>query len=177
MNKALILDRDGVINEERNYVYKPEDVVFIDGIFELCRYFAERTYLIIVITNQSGIGRGMYSESDYIALERWMDGEFRKQGVSIARTYCCPFHPTDGIGDYKRDSFDRKPNPGMIQQAQKEFNLDLRRCILIGDKESDIEAGLRAGVGTTVLHLGPQSSQTTQANLVIARLLDAKKLA
>lgn len=146
MNKALFLDRDGVINVDKNYVHKIEDFEFVDGIFELTKYFQDKGYLIIVITNQAGIGRGYYTEKDFHVLNDWMVEQFKKKGINITEVYYCPFHPTHGIGEYKKDSFDRKPNPGMILKAKEKYNIDLDESVLIGDKDSDIQAGENAGV-------------------------------
>jgi len=140
-----------VINIEKKYVYKIEDFEFMDGIFQLVRTAQEKGYLPIVITNQAGIARGYYTEEDFEALTRWMIEEFRNQGVFIAKVYFCPFHPEAGIGNYKIDSPDRKPRPGMFFRARDEFDLDLANSILIGDKQSDIEAGRNAGVGRLIL--------------------------
>jgi D-glycero-D-manno-heptose 1,7-bisphosphate phosphatase len=150
LRKALFLDRDGVINVEKNYVYRIEDFEFIDGIFELCALAQNRGFALIVITNQAGIGRGYYTEADFQHLTGWMLEAFRGRGIEIDRVYHCPCHPTAGIGEYRRESFDRKPNPGMILQARKDFDLDLSQCVLIGDKKSDIEAGRAAGVGCLI---------------------------
>lgn len=141
MNKALFLDRDGVINKEKNYLYKIEDFEFIDGVFETCKYFQDKGYLIIVITNQAGIARGKYTEKDYQILTDWMMNEFKKQDINIKKVYHCPHHP-----DFSGECECRKPNPGMILQAQQEFDIDLSQSILVGDKNSDIEAGINAGV-------------------------------
>lgn len=176
MNKALILDRDGVVNREKEYVYKVEDFEFIDGIFDIVRLFAANDFLIFIATNQAGIARGHYTEADFAVLTEWVEKEFLQNGVEIARTYYCPFHPTLGIGAYRRDSFDRKPNPGMILRAKVDFDLDLSRTVLVGDKESDIEAGRKAGVGTTVLHRGPQSDNETRADRVVTSLYELKDL-
>lgn len=151
MNKALFLDRDGVINVEKNYVHKIEDFEFIDGIFELTQYFQDKGYLIIVITNQAGIGRGYYTEEDFHKLNDWMIDQFKQKGILITEVYYCPFHPTHGIGEYKKDSFDRKPNPGMILDATRKYNINISESILIGDKESDIEAGNNANIGRNIL--------------------------
>lgn len=145
-HRALFLDRDGIINVEKNYVYRIEDFEFIDGIFELCALAQNRGFKLIVITNQAGIGRGYYTEADFQNLTDWMLEAFRERGIEIDRVYHCPYHPTAGVGEYRQESFDRKPNPGMILKAQKDFDLDLSHCALIGDKDSDIEAGRAAGV-------------------------------
>lgn len=141
MNKALFLDRDGVINAEKNYVYKISDFEFVDGIFDLCQKYQAAGYLIIVITNQAGIARGYYTETDFSILTDWMISEFKDRGIVISKVYYCPHHP-----DFTGNCDCRKPNPGMILQAQKDFNLNLQKSVLIGDKDSDLEAGRRAGV-------------------------------
>lgn len=146
MNKALFLDRDGVINIEKNYVHKIEDFEFVDGIFELTKYYQDKGFLIIVITNQAGIGRGYYTEEDFHILNNWMIEQFKKNGVTITEVYYCPYHPVHGMGEYKKDSYDRKPNPGMILKAREKYNIDLGESLLIGDKESDIQAGKNAGI-------------------------------
>lgn len=147
VQKALFLDRDGVINVEKNYVCRIEDFEFLPGIFELCAVAGELGFKLIVITNQAGIGRGYYSEDDYQRLTDWMLEQFRERGSPIDLVYHCPYHPTAGIGEYRKESFDRKPNPGMILKACRDFGLDLSKCVLIGDKDSDIEAGRAAGIG------------------------------
>ena len=147
MNRALILDRDGVINVEKDYVHKIEDFEFISGIFKLCCTAQDLGFLPLVITNQAGIGRGYYTEDDFRRITEWMLDQFRVRGIRIGRVYHCPFHPTAGLGEYRRESFDRKPNPGMILKARDDFALDLASSVLVGDKDSDLEAGCAAGVG------------------------------
>jgi D-glycero-D-manno-heptose 1,7-bisphosphate phosphatase len=147
VNPALFLDRDGVINVEKNYVYRIEDFEFVEGIFELCERAQSLGFRLIVITNQAGIGRGYYTEADFQRLTAWMLGAFRRRGIEITWVYHCPCHPTEGMGEYRRESFDRKPNPGMILQAQRDFDLDLGHSVLIGDKDSDLAAGRSGGVG------------------------------
>lgn len=169
MNKALFLDRDGVINKEISYLHRIEDVEFIDGIFEMCRFFEEGGFLPIIVTNQAGIARGYYSEGDFHVLNDWMLKEFRQKNIHIRKVYFCPYHPTDGVGRYKKDSPDRKPRPGMLLRAQQEFNLNMTKSILLGDKESDIQAGIDAGVGTNVL-FSSQDNVSTAADIVIDRL-------
>jgi len=174
MQPALFLDRDGVINIDHAYVYKQEDFQFVDGIFELCRTAKTQGYLIFVVTNQAGIGRGFYSEQEFNQLTAWMCQVFTAHNANIDKVYFCPHHPEYGIGQYRIDSPMRKPNPGMILAAQHEFNVDLAASLLIGDKESDIEAGINAGIGCNLL-LRPkrQSPLSTQANAVIEHLAQA----
>lgn len=161
---ALFLDRDGVINVEKNYVHRIEDFEFIPGIFELCGTARDRGLALVVVTNQAGIARGYYSEADYQHLTAWMLAEFRARGIVLDAVYHCPYHPTAGIGDYRRESFDRKPNPGMLLKARDALGLDLPRSVLIGDKASDIEAGRAAGVG----HLLLLGGHTVDADDVMA---------
>ena len=148
---ALFLDRDGVINIEKNYIYKVSDIEFMDGIFDLVRLAKKKNYLIFVITNQAGIGRGLYSEEDFFLLNNWMIEFFASQQASIDKVYYCPYHPEFGIGGYLRESSRRKPNPGMIIDACNDFNIDLSMSVLIGDKYSDIQAGISANVNKNIL--------------------------
>lgn len=176
--KAMFLDRDGVINVEKNYVHKIEDFEFIDGVFESLGYFQQQGYLLIIITNQAGIGRGYYSEKDFYILNNWMLKQFELQGIKISKVYFSPYHPTHGIGVYKKDSFCRKPNPGLILQAQRDFQLDLSKSILVGDKETDIEAGINARVKMNILVKTGHKTDVidTKANLVIDNLKELVRL-
>ena len=157
---ALFLDRDGVINIEKNYLYRIEDFEFIDGIFDLCRFFGDHDFLIFIVTNQSGICRGFYSEEDFLKLTEWMEAEFSKRGITIAKTYHCPHHP-----DFTGACSCRKPEPGMLLQAQEEFGIDLASSVLVGDKPSDIEAAWKAGVGRAFLLDATKGYATHQAIL------------
>jgi D-glycero-D-manno-heptose 1,7-bisphosphate phosphatase len=150
-SRALFLDRDGVINVERGYVHRRECFEFLPGIFALCSAALQKGYLLVVVTNQAGIARGYFSESDFNELTSWMIDRFAEQNIVITRLYYCPYHPVLGLGRYKRDSPDRKPNPGMFRRAQSDLDLDLQSSILIGDKLSDIQAASAAGVGTQIL--------------------------
>ena len=173
---ALFLDRDGVINIDHAYVHRKEDFDFVDGIFDLVRTARERGYLVFVITNQAGIGRGKYTEADFHALTEWMCAEFASRGAPIDKVYFCPYHAEHGIGHYKAESPFRKPNPGMILQAAQEFDVDLAASVLLGDMETDIQAGARAGVGSTLLFrpAGHPQPETTQAHAVVAAHTDVQ---
>lgn len=148
---AMFLDRDGVINHNHGYVHKREEFDFIDGIFDVARYAHAQNYKLIVVTNQAGIGRGYYTEADFHQLTNWMCQQFSGAGAPISKVYFSPYHPTAGLGKYLKDDTSRKPNPGMILQAQEDMAIDLGSSILIGDKVSDIQAGNRAGVGLNLL--------------------------
>jgi D-glycero-D-manno-heptose 1,7-bisphosphate phosphatase len=163
MRRALFLDRDGVINVDRGYVYRPDEFEFVDGIFDLCLKASQLGYLIVVVTNQAGIGRGYYTEENFVEISDWMCAEFRARGVSIAKVYHCPFHPEHGVGMYRRNSADRKPGPGMILRAAHDLSVDLSRSILVGDRETDIEAGVAAGVGCNLLYRPAGNSRDIDA--------------
>jgi D-glycero-D-manno-heptose 1,7-bisphosphate phosphatase len=143
---ALFLDRDGVVNMETDYVWRVEDFNFVDDIFRLCEKFQTEGYKIFIITNQSGISRGYYSENDFLHLTDWMLARFLENGITISKVYFCPHHP-----DITGPCNCRKPNPGLIKQAEMEFDIDLSNSILIGDNISDIMAGKNAGVGLNIL--------------------------
>ena len=178
--RALLLDRDGVINVDKGYVCRSEDFELVPGIVDLCRDAVGQGYLLIVATNQAGIGRGYYSEASFLAFTEWMSDEFRRRGLPIARVYYCPFHPEFGVGKYKRESIYRKPGPGMILRAAKDFDLNLRHSVLVGDKETDVRAGLAAGVGCNVLYCpesaGRNMSNATMASHTVTRLADVARL-
>lgn len=147
MNKALFLDRDGVINVDKGHVFLKEQFEFNEGIFDLCRKYQEQGYLIIIITNQAGIAKGYYSEADFLKLTDWMISEFSGHGIVISKVYYCPHHP-----EITGPCTCRKPEPGMILQAAVDFDLNISECILVGDKDSDLDAGRRAGIPEKNLH-------------------------
>jgi len=149
--KALFLDRDGVINIDHGYVHKVDDFHFLDGIFDCCRLALSKGYLLLVVTNQAGIARGYYDVADFDVLTKWMCEKFLDEDILISNVYFSPYHPVHGLGVYKKDDYSRKPNPGMIQQAADEYNLDLSASVLVGDKITDIQAGIAAGVGQNIL--------------------------
>jgi D-glycero-D-manno-heptose 1,7-bisphosphate phosphatase len=136
-NKALFLDRDGIINEDREYPHKPGDIVFYPAIFDICKTAVEKGYLIVVVTNQAGVAKGYFTEDNVLSLHEWMSGQFREKGINIAGFYYCPFHKNGIVEQYKKVSFCRKPKPGMFLNAAKDLDIDLARSIMIGDKPSD----------------------------------------
>ena len=144
---ALFLDRDGVINVEKNYLHKIEDFEFIDGIFELCSKYQRLGYKIIVVTNQSGIARDYYSEEDFERLTAWMVQAFKAKGIVIDGVYHCPHHP-----DISGTCSCRKPEPGMLLDAAREHAIDLAASLLVGDSERDIIAAHRVGVKESYLY-------------------------
>jgi D-glycero-D-manno-heptose 1,7-bisphosphate phosphatase len=151
MSKALFLDRDGIINVDHGYVHKIEDFEFVDGIFELCQFAIVKGYQIFVITNQAGIARGFYDIAMFEKLSQWMVAAFAGHGVAIAKVYYCPHHPSKGVNEFVMPCQCRKPEPGMIMQAQQEFTIDIKESIFIGDKISDMQAADNAGIECKIL--------------------------
>ena len=169
---ALFLDRDGVVNREIGYLYRTDQVEFTPGIFDLCRHAQALGYALIIITNQSGIARQLYSETDFHSLMNWMTEKFLRQNVRIDGYYFCPHHPEYGVGTYRKECEDRKPQPGMILKASSDHNIDLNRSILVGDRCSDIQAGAAAGITTLILLRGtePDGCAEIPAHSVVSEL-------
>ena len=142
--KVIFLDRDGVINQDYGYVYEIEKFNFIDGVFKACQYFEKLGYEIIIITNQSGIGRKYFTENDFLKLTNWMIDKFNENNIKILKVYHCPHSPDENCDC-------RKPLPGMINQAISDFDIDLDKSWLIGDKISDIQTALNAKIKNNIL--------------------------
>jgi len=142
--KIIFLDRDGVINEEVNYLRNIEDFVFIEGIFKSMHYLKELGYEFIIITNQSGIARGLYSEADYKKIDLWMKSVFKKHNLDILDSIHCPHKPED-------DCNCRKPKPGMFDFCFQKYSISKENSWMIGDSKRDIEASLAAGINNNIL--------------------------
>lgn len=147
--RALFLDRDGVVNVDHGYVHRIADVEFVPGIFDLARAAAGLGFRPVVVTNQSGIARGLYGPEAFRAMTAWMAARFAAEGAPLAGVFHCPFLP-GGTPPFDRDSFWRKPNPGMILEAAIRLDLDVGRSILVGDQPSDMAAARAAGVGLRI---------------------------
>lgn len=169
-SRALFLDRDGVINEEIGYLSRTEDVRFVRGVFSLCRTAKRHGYRIVVVTNQSGIARGLYCEADFNQLMTWMRAEFGKQGVELDAVYHCPYHPEHGVGEYRREHGDRKPGPGMLLRAARELHLELGESILVGDRCSDVAAAHAAGLRQAFLLSGTEAGDCAGAYVAVEDL-------
>ena len=143
--RAVFLDRDGTINVEKDYLHKIEDFEFIPGAPEAIKRLKDAGFLVIVVSNQSGVGRGYFDEHAVEKLHRYVQSELAGHNTSIDAFYFCPHHPEKGIGNYKIVCDCRKGEPGMLLQAAKEYDVDLQKSFMIGDKLADIEAGHRAG--------------------------------
>lgn len=138
MNKAVFLDRDGTINIEKNYLHKIDEFEYLPGAVEGLKRIYDMGYLLIIVTNQSGIARGYYSEEELHQLNEWMISDLDTKGVKISKVYYCPHHPNASVARYRCDCNCRKPKTGMFWQAQKEFNIDLSESYAIGDKLRDL---------------------------------------
>lgn len=157
LRKAAFLDRDGVINIDHGYLHQSEQFDFIDGVFEACRHLQNLGYLLIVVTNQSGIARGYYTEHQFALLTSWMKQQFAAQGVKIDAVYYCPHHLEKGQNPYNIDCDCRKPRPGMFTQAIREYGIDPSQSLMLGDKAADMLAAAAAGVARKVLVLSGQT--------------------
>lgn len=174
-NKALFLDRDGVINIDHGYVYKKEEFEFVDGIYDVCLKAQENGFKLIIVTNQAGIGRGYYTQQDFDALMRWVCDEFKNKGIAIDGIYNCPDHPEKGLGSYKKFSIDRKPGPGMFLKARLDHGINLSQSFLIGDSFTDIYAGLAAGLKACI-YVGEKFESASPNVFCVENLEEARKL-
>ncbi len=164
LRRAAFLDRDGVINVDHGYVSRREDFQFVDGALAACVQLHRLGLALVVVTNQSGIGRGLYGEDEYRRLTEWMGAEFAAAGAPLAGVYHCPHHREALLPHYRRDCDCRKPAPGLLLAAAAELSLDLGRSVLFGDKATDIEAAAAAGVPQRVL-LGTDGRALPPADL------------
>ena len=150
MRRAAFLDRDGVINVDHAYVSRFEDFDFIDGVLDAARRLVDAGFVLVIVTNQSGIGRGYYTEADFHKLDQAVRAVFAEHGAPISATYFCPHHPTKALAPWKCECNCRKPAPGMILQAAKDLDIDLSQSVMFGDKASDMQAAKAAGVAFRV---------------------------
>ncbi|QBL08436.1 D-glycero-beta-D-manno-heptose 1,7-bisphosphate 7-phosphatase [Rheinheimera sp. D18] len=157
LRKAAFLDRDGVINVDHGYVSSPEQFEFIDGVFAACRHLQQQGYLLIVVTNQSGIGRGYYDEAKFWQLTAWMKAQFEAHQVKLTDVYFCPHHPINAKPPYQAECDCRKPAPGMLLQAIKKYQIDPAQSLMLGDKKADMQAAKAAGIARKVLVLSGQN--------------------
>ena len=165
--KVIFLDRDGVINEEVGYLHKIKDFKFINGVIDSCNYFLSLGYQIIVVTNQSGIGRGFYKEEDFHIVNEWMLDNFQQEGVRILDVFFCPHEPND-------DCYCRKPKPGLFIDAKEKYDIDMNKSWMIGDKEVDIEAANNAGISQTILVRSGHSinENATKSKYILDSIID-----
>jgi len=173
-SRALFLDRDGIVNEEVGYLHRTEDVRWVDGILPLCLTAQSLGYKLVVVTNQSGIARGLYSEEQFQSLMAWMRSELVRHGITLDGVYHCPYHPEHGVGEYKREHEDRKPGPGMLLRAARDLHLDLAQSVLVGDRCSDLAAAHAAGLRQTFLLRGTESAACAEPHTQVSSLAEVE---
>lgn len=154
MDKVVFLDRDGTINQEVSYLYRPQDLVILSGVPEGIALLRREGFKIAVVTNQAGIARGYYTVEQMQRLHQYLNGELKKRGAWIDRFYYCPHHPVHGIGEYKRKCRCRKPDIGMFEMAEKDFAVDKGRSYMVGDKQIDVLAGHNYGICSILVSTG-----------------------
>ena len=174
VERALFLDRDGVINEEIGYLIRAEDVRFVPGIVSLCRAAQRLGYRLVVVTNQSGIARGYYTEGEFHTLMEWMRAELGRAGVRLDAVYFCPYHPEHGVGEYRREHEDRKPSPGMLRRAATELGISLAASVLVGDRCSDVAAANSAGLRQAFLLRGTEETPCSGEYQGVASLAEVE---
>ena len=163
--KAIFLDRDGTINVDKGYVYKPEDMEFIDGAPEAIRHMNELGYKVIVISNQSGIARGFYTSEDVLRLHQYMDTELAKYGARVDAYYFCPHHP-----DYGPPCECRKPKTGLVERAIMDFDIDAGKSWMVGDKASDAECAKNAAMRAALVQTGNMNRDlVNNANMIVIK--------
>jgi D-glycero-D-manno-heptose 1,7-bisphosphate phosphatase len=169
--KTIFLDRDGVINKEVEYLHEINKFIFIDGVFETCLYFQKLGFRLIIVTNQSGIGRGYYTERDYQILTKWMLKKFLSNKIDILDIFHCPHSPEFNCNC-------RKPKPGMFIEAKEKHNISMQDSWMIGDKEEDIKAAKKAGIKNTILlRSGHKVDETrSAAQFIFNSIINTKKI-
>jgi len=173
MDKAVFLDRDGTINVDKGYTHKIEDLEIIPGVVEGLKLLQESGYKLIIITNQSGIARGYFTEEDYFKFMKKMQETLQMKVVTINAEYFCPHHSEKGLGKYKIDCNCRKPKKGMLEEAARDFNLNLKDCWMIGDHESDIQVGKNAECRTIHILTGHVTVPIKEADFIARDMIEA----
>jgi D-glycero-D-manno-heptose 1,7-bisphosphate phosphatase len=173
--RALFLDRDGVVNVEVGYLHRTEEVRFVEGIFSLCRTAMKLGYRLIVVTNQAGIARGFYTEADFQTVMDFIQTQLRAEQIELDAVYHCPYHPEHGVGPYKREHEDRKPGTGMLRRGAREFDLSLADSVMIGDRCSDIAAANAAGLRQAFLIGGTEQSPCSGHYLPVNSLAEVEQ--
>jgi len=177
MNKAVFLDRDGTIIEDVGYLSNPQQIEFIPQSIEAIKLLNEAGYKVIVVTNQAGVARGYFTEDMLQTIDKTLQKQILRKGAYVDRIYYCPHHADHGIYPYNRECDCRKPNPGMLKKAAKDFDIDLSQSFMIGDKASDIGAGQNAGTKTILVLSGrgevEQERMTGKETHIARNLLEA----
>jgi UDP-N-acetylmuramoyl-tripeptide--D-alanyl-D-alanine ligase len=153
MKKIIFLDRDGVINVDRQYVFRIEDFELEKNVIPGLKSLAKKGFEFIIVTNQSGIGKGYYTEDDFRTFNEHVISVLKDNGIEILKTYHSPFHP-EGIGEYRKASPCRKPGTGMLEQAEQDFRIDRKTSWIIGDKWADVKCGVDFGIRSILVKTG-----------------------
>lgn len=148
---AIFLDRDGTLNVDHGYVHEIDNFQFIDGVIDAMHELKKMGFALVLVTNQSGIARGMFTEDQFMQLTEWMDWSLADREIDLDGIYYCPHHPEGSVAEYRQACDCRKPQPGMLLSAQKQLHIDMSASYIVGDKLEDMQAGDAAGVGTKVL--------------------------
>ena len=175
-NKAVILDRDGTINVDKGYVHRVEDFTYLEGVIEGLKILQQDGYILIVITNQSGIARGYFSEDDYKKLEKWMINDLKEKGVKISASYYCPHHPQAVVDKYRKKCDCRKPGIALFEKAISEFDIDKDNLILVGDKERDVDFCMKYQSVKGIVIYSNEEQIKNNISYVKGGLLEAAKL-
>ncbi len=165
-NRALLLDRDGVINRDKAYVWHIADFEFMPGLFPFLRNVRDGGFRVAIVTNQSGVARGFYTEQDFENLTAHMLSELRREGIEIELTLACFHHPEGVDAAYKRESFWRKPNPGMVMEAARRMDLNVDTSAFLGDSLRDLEAAQAGGIGKCLWMTSPDTTPPTGMTVV-----------
>jgi D,D-heptose 1,7-bisphosphate phosphatase len=176
--KAILLDRDGTIIKEKNYLSSKKDIEFETGAISALKLLQENNYKLIIITNQSGIARGMFTELQFKELQEYILKLFKQENIDFLDYFFCPHHPTAGKGIYKKDCNCRKPKPGMLIDAINKYKIDIKASFMIGDKISDIKAGQNAGLKSILVQTGygqNKAPDNIPPYLVAKNLMEAAK--
>jgi D-glycero-D-manno-heptose 1,7-bisphosphate phosphatase len=159
---GVFLDRDGTLNEELDYIRTPDDLHLIHGAAAAVRKLNDRGLTICIISNQSGVARGILKERDLVPIHQLLEQELQREGARVNRIYYCPHHPTDGIAPYNIVCECRKPNAGMLQWGEDDFNLDLSHSFVVGDSIVDMQAGNSVGATTVLVLTGHGKTAVSQ---------------
>ncbi|MEP6505356.1 MAG: D-glycero-beta-D-manno-heptose 1,7-bisphosphate 7-phosphatase [Betaproteobacteria bacterium] len=150
LRRAVFMDRDGVLNHDRGYVSRPEDFEWLPGVMHALRALQRAGWRLVVVTNQSGIARGLYGPAEYDNLTGWMQADLARHGIALDGVYHCPHLPDAPLAAWRRQCDCRKPLPGMLRRAARDLDLDLPASVMVGDKPSDLLAGRAAGVAACI---------------------------
>jgi D-glycero-D-manno-heptose 1,7-bisphosphate phosphatase len=164
IKRVLFLDRDGVINVDKHFVSQVDDIVFVEGIFQLCRYFKSINFEIVIVTNQSGVSRGLFSEVELRQVMDYILKKFEAEGITILTYLYCPHGPDDLC-------VCRKPLPGMFTRAIQKLNVQAEDCISIGDRERDILAAVAAGIPLNFLLLSDEQDESRMFGPIVVKSL------